>query len=50
MKEVKEKRYAGPFENPPFEHFIIQSAELVGAKGQWKKYKINIPPIIPQEK
>ena len=33
MKEVKEKRYAGPFEEIPFEHFIQSPIGLVPKDG-----------------
>ena len=33
MKEVKDKRFAGPFKNPPFEHFIQSPIGLVPKDG-----------------
>ena len=33
MKEVKEKRFAGPFKDPPFEHFIQPPIGLVPKDG-----------------
>ena len=39
MKEVKEKRFAGPFENPPFEHFIQSPVGLV-PKDDGKKTRL----------
>ena len=33
MKEVKDGRYAGPYENPPFEHFIQSPIGLVPKDG-----------------
>ena len=36
MKEVKEKRYAGPFKDPPFEHFIQSPIGLVPKDGGLK--------------
>ena len=36
MKEVKEKRYAGPFEEVPFKNFIQSPVGLVPKKGKTK--------------
>ena len=45
MKEVEGKRYAGPYEKPPFDHFIQSPIGLVPKDGG-KKDKVNFPPII----
>ena len=36
MKEVKAKRFAGPYENPPYEHFIQSPIRLVPKDGGTK--------------
>ena len=47
MKEVKENRYAGPFENVPFENFIQSPIGLVpkdGGKKDKTQYSICHTP------
>ena len=42
MKEVKEKRYAGPFDR-----FLHTITDRISAKRQWKKHPTDIPFILP---
>ena len=46
MKEVKLGRYAGPFDKPPFEHFIQSPIGLVPKDGG-KKYPTNFSLVLP---
>ena len=46
MKEVKEKRFAGPFEKPPFEHFIQSPVGLV-PKDDGRKTRLVFSSVIP---
>ena len=47
MKEVKEKRYAGPFSEIPFEFYIQSPIGLVPKDGG-KKTRLIFQPVLPK--
>ena len=52
MKEVKEKRYAGPFETPPFEYYIQSPVGLVpkdNGKDTRLIFHLSHPRISPEQ-
>ena len=49
MKEVKEDRYAGPFEKIPFDNYIQSPIGLVPKDGG-KDTRFDFSPILPKRK